>query len=505
MADETRCVLTLPLLTEPWQEHILEKRFAILEHLQNSLIGFELRKLKNLQRTRAWKDLEKRIRETLKGTERNALYRQRNVMLKDAGFPNGMSGRVQFEKDINPMQKHFVEHVTAQIAHKLAANVWQAFEGYLYQGNGRQVHFKRRGSLQSIANKTNGNSMRICISEGKYIFRWSGGKCKKPNKPVDIDILLQPPRNRYEEEMLAKECKYFRVVRRWMKTRYKYYLQLTLVGAPSSKNRPAAPGRVGIDIGTQSIAIASNNGVHLLELADRVNRNHDRMLTLQRKMDASRRSTNPENYNPDGTVRRGIRLRWMYSGHYRRAAGQVRELQRKNADIRKYQHTCLANYILSLGGEVYVEQMDFRALQKRAKETQIGPDGRYRKKKRFGKSLANKAPSMFLTILDTKLRSRGTELHRVDTWEFRASQYDHLSRKYKKKALSQRTHRLENGDDLQRDLYSAFLLMNAAEDRKHPDQLLCEQNYPQFKELHDEEIRRLRTDGRTHLSSFGVA
>ena len=41
------CVLTLPLLTEPWQEHILEKRFKLVEHLQNSLIAYEFRKLKN--------------------------------------------------------------------------------------------------------------------------------------------------------------------------------------------------------------------------------------------------------------------------------------------------------------------------------------------------------------------------------------------------------------------------------------------------------------------------
>ena len=30
-----RCVLTLPLLTEPWQEHIIEKSFKIIEHLKN--------------------------------------------------------------------------------------------------------------------------------------------------------------------------------------------------------------------------------------------------------------------------------------------------------------------------------------------------------------------------------------------------------------------------------------------------------------------------------------
>ena len=59
--SKNRCVLTLPLLTEPYQEHIIEKRFKILEHLQNSLIAMELRKLKNIQRTRAYRELEQSI------------------------------------------------------------------------------------------------------------------------------------------------------------------------------------------------------------------------------------------------------------------------------------------------------------------------------------------------------------------------------------------------------------------------------------------------------------
>ena len=39
-SEGPRSVLTLPLLTEPWQEHILEKRFKIMEHLYNSLVFF---------------------------------------------------------------------------------------------------------------------------------------------------------------------------------------------------------------------------------------------------------------------------------------------------------------------------------------------------------------------------------------------------------------------------------------------------------------------------------
>lgn len=490
--DSGRCVLTLPLLTEPYQEHILEKRFRIAEHLQNSLIAKELRKLKQVERTREYRELMEQIRET--PTEKQKpLWRKRNQILKQAGF-----SEYAFKDDMTPMQKHFVEHFAAQISHKLASDVWNSFQKCLF-GSGHEVHFKRRGSLASIANQKAGNGM--VFKDG--VFKWGGGQC--PNK-VTLSIRVAEPETEYEKKMLEKPVKYFRVIRKWMKNRYKYYLQFTLVGEPVQKKRATGKGRVGIDIGTQSIAIASAQRVELLELADGVNDNHRKLLAIQRKMDRSRRRSNPDNYNPDGTIRRGIKLYWNKSKRYERLAGQARELQRKNADIRKYQHTCLANHILSLGTEVYVEDMNYHALQLRAKKTTKDAKGRFNRKKRFGKSLANKAPAMFLTILATKLGQLPDGSYaKVDKWEYRASQYDHLGQKYNKKSLSTRNFQLENGDRVQRDLYAAFLLMNADETLTRPDQTRCEQTYSDFKLLHDAEIHRLRQENRNHLSSFGVA
>lgn len=55
--------------------------------------------------------------------------------------------------------------------------------------------------------------------------------------------------------------------------------------------------------------------------------------------------------------------------------------------------------------------MNYKGLQARAKETTINErTSKINKKKRFGKSLANKAPSMFLTMLDNKLKWNNTQL-----------------------------------------------------------------------------------------------
>ena len=500
MADKECCVLTLPLQTEIWQEHIIEKRFAIMEHLKNQLIAKELRRLKNLERTKEYRNLIDEINNTPK-EKRKALFSKRRKLLKDSGF-----SEYDFKDDIagknSLMQKHFIEHIATQIAHKLASDVWRSFDKFLF-GNGRFIHFSKRGSLRSVASQKNGNGMTY--KNGYFI--WSGGQSK--NKII-LKIKVTPPKNEYEKEMLSKKIKYLRIVKKWVKTRYKYYLQFALEGKPVKKDRIVNKGNVGIDIGTQTVAISSADSVKILELAYKIDKNHTKKKILQRKMDRSRRYTNPQNYNEDGTIKKppkGQRFSWYKSKKYIQLAGKVRELERKNADIRKYQHTCLANWILSLGDTVYVEQMNFSGLQRRAKETKIDKNGKYAKKKRYGKSLANKAPSMFLTILESKLNQYGGQLNKINTYEFKASQYDHTDDTFTKHNRSERWHILSNGDKNQRDLYSAFLIMNSDISLKHCNREKCNETYSNFKVLHDKEIERLYSDIRKgnckNISSFG--
>lgn len=128
------CVLTLRLNPEPWQIDIIEKRFKIMEHLKNSLIALELRRLKNVQRTKVYKNLMAEI-ERANSADRKKLYAERNKILKNAGF-----SEYDFIDDITPMQKHFVEHFAAQVVHRSASDVWRAFEKMLF-GNGKMVHF----------------------------------------------------------------------------------------------------------------------------------------------------------------------------------------------------------------------------------------------------------------------------------------------------------------------------------------------------------------------------
>ena len=71
-----------------------------------------------------------------------------------------------------------------------------------------------------------------------------------------------------------------------------------------------------------------------------------------------------------------------------------------------------------------------------------------------------------------------------------ASQFNHFDGTYKKKSLSQRWNDF-NGIKVQRDMYSAFLIMNIASDLKSFDIDKCNERFDNFYRLHNLEVERL--------------
>ena len=207
-------------------------------------------------------------------------------------------------------------------------------------------------------------------------------------------------------------------------------------------------------------------------------------------MDRSRRSTNPDKYNDNGTYKNKNNIKWIKSKHYIKTQNELKELYRKQREIRKHSHNKLANYILSLGNDIKVETMDFVELQVR-NSTISKNTGKIIKNKKFGKSLENKAPAMLLTILDTKLKWSNTQLNKVNTYKVKASQYNHIKNTYIKKNLNERWNNFGEFK-IQRDLYSEFLIMNVNDDLETINRDLCFEKFQEFKILHDIEIDRLR-------------
>lgn len=476
-------VLTLKLKIEPWQEHILEKRFEIGRQLYNACLRELLKRYKKLQNDKNYEELIKQE----KTKERNKLL---NNLHKEYGL-----NEYAMHSFVKPMQQHFKKNIDSFTAQKIATRAWQAIEKLIF-GNAEKVKFKKYNEMDSLEGKSNNTGIRFKNNK----LQWNG---------LNIPVIIKK-NDIYAHMALQDRIKYCRIVRKLIRGKIKYYLQLILEGVPPKKINPKTgeikhsrnEGKVGIDIGTQTIAICSEKEVKLLELAPSVNNIEQEKRILQRKLDRQRRANNPHKYNEDGTIKKN-NLKWIWSKNYIKTKNQLAELQRKLAEKRKQDHNKLANWILSLGDDIKVETMNYKGLQARTKETIKDKNGKFKSKKRFGKSIGNKAPSMFLTILDRKLSYEGKRLKFVDTFSVKASQYNHLTDEYNKKKLSERWN--DFGDfKIQRDLYSAFLIMNVKDNLKEIDREKCFTTWEKFKQLHDKEIERLRNSENRLLSSMGI-
>ena len=78
----------------------------------------------------------------------------------------------------------------------------------------------------------------------------------------------------------------------------------------------------------------------------------------------------------------------------------------------------LANKVLKMGNIIYCEKMGYKGLQKT----------------KFGKRIGYKAPSSFLSIINTKLSYQGKKIEYVNTWKVKASQYCPLANEYRRKS-----------------------------------------------------------------------
>lgn len=494
------CCLTLPLKLEKWQEDRLSKRFEIARQIYNTLVHVELKKLRRLEQTAAYRENQARIRELYQhNSQKTAEFREctkiRTRLLQEAGF-----SEYGFKSDVKDYYKHFNENIGSSVSvHGIAPQVWAAFEKKLF-GNGKLVHYKKAGDIHSLR----GYSMTGKSGGVEIIFRGTFIEWKGLKLPLKLS-----PDNAYEREMLSYRVKYVRILRKPGKNKDHWYAQLSLEGKPVIKRDtatgepilPVGHGAVGIDIGPQTIAYCAASEVNLMELADQVqNIEHDKRI-LQRKLERSRRANNPDNYAEDGTIKRGKKLTRNKSKRYLKIQKQLAYLQHYQAETRKRQHIQLANHLLSLGDCFYVEDMEWPALTHRAKKTEISEKtGKYKRKKRYGKSVANKAPAALMSILKLKCECLGLPgVIRVPT-SVKASQYNHQSGTYEKKTLNQRWNHMPDGEEIQRDLYSAFLLQHCTPQLDGFDRDALRRDYDAFRNLHHRTIQRLRAMPKTPAS-----
>ena len=144
----------------------------------------------------------------------------------------------------------------------------------------------------------------------------------------------------------------------------------------------------------------------------------------------------------------------------------------------------------------------FEDIEVKQKDGTVKVIQKYKRKKRFGRSINRRAPARFLLELERKLEAVGGVYAEVDTKEFKASQYNHVTDIYEKIPLTQREKEIGKRK-VQRDLYSAFLIRNADLDFKHPDREKCEYEFEYFANLQDQLILKMKESGLSMRQCVG--
>jgi putative transposase len=357
------------------------------------------------------------------------------------------------------------DHLDSNSLQTIATRAFKALQRWQMKG------FGSKGKPRF---KTWRNGMRSIQGKSKACMRIKLGDDKKPTrfiwKNLELPIILsKSDKHGYEASALdaiqAGEWKFCRIIRKNKQGSHKLYLQVIMQGDAYIKPKHRAlyaqnKGRnVGVDIGPSTIAAVGQDQALLDVFCGSIEDLNEQIGRLQRQNSRRLRLANPDNYThfqkrigkhteTRYRVKKGSR-NWEKSNQYLKTQAEIKELHRKMADKRKYLHECLANKVLGMGNVIFAEKLSYLAFQKM-----------------FGKSIGFRAPSMFMTILARKAEKADGRIVAINTWTAKLSQYDHVMNTYTKKPLSQRHHQVGGQEEVQRDLYSAFLAKCVKPDAK---------------------------------------
>lgn len=424
MSDEKgRYILTLPLRTEVYQEHVLEKRFRLGEHLYNNFLSFEKKKYYEMTKRRDYRDAQNLIKELT--VQINSLDRQADKSKESKQLIQKLKKQRKeqydiiynikkmfdwsefgFTKDMKKYRRYYKANLNSTICENLSGRCFKAFEkmeSELIKDQYRCeedkvnpcVHYKRKDSLRCLTAKRNSTGIRFSLDEGNKI-----GTVKWQGLVFSIDLSKC---TLYEWQALQSDICYCAVKREKIKGKWKYYIQITLKGHVPDKfdkqtgelKRQLGKGNVGLYFTSTSLTVSTENGGKTYPLE--IKNHEDKKTELLQKMDASRRATNPDNYNEDGTSKEKSEIKgWHFSKAYKKYRAELYEIYRKECEEKKLLQEILANEVIASGDVFNCNKMDFKFLQKN-----------------LGKKIQSASPAMLKTTIERKLSYHGVSINEI--------------------------------------------------------------------------------------------
>lgn len=347
------------------------------------------------------------------------LYAKRNQAYKDIGLTEFGVNAIVLENG-----KYYAASVPSNMVMlSVSKPLWSAFERLLYK-NGNMVAYKRFEFSNSIA--TDGKSgMRLLKDEKGYYLLMSNRNAKAK----EMKVRVGNPKTDFEKDMINRKIKVIRVIRRFEKTKYHYYMQLSVEGSPYIKTN--ADGRFKHTVGNNLVSLSiwrnalyavSDKEVRKFALSVGQEAYEYERDCLNRKMESLRRENNPENFNEDGTIKKGIvingvkqRLEWNNSLQYKELKRKKQNLERVNRVKKELHHRDIAYSLLEMGSAFIFTKTSFKTNKPEFDEDERLSNAEYRKKKERRKSIQEAAPYDLKQKLNSKLSTYGLpEIKEVD-------------------------------------------------------------------------------------------
>ena len=414
-----RYILTLPLKTEVYQEHILEKRFRLGEHLYNNFLNFEKKKFYEMTKRKDYRDAQNLIKELTIQINSLDEFKESKELIQELRKQRKEQydiiynikkmfdwSEFGFTNDMKKYRKYYKANLNSTICDNLSGRCFKAFEkmeSELIKDQYRNdedkvnpcVHYKRKDSLRCLTAKKNSTGIRFSLDEGNRI-----GTVKWQGLVFSIDLSKC---TLYEWQALQSDICYCAVKREKIKGKWKYYIQITLKGHVPDKfdkqtgelKRQLGKGNVGLYFTSTSLTVSTENGVKTYPLE--IKNHEDKKTELLQKMDASRRATNPDNYNEDGTSKEKSEIKgWHFSKAYKKYRAELYEIYRKECEEKKLLQEILANEVIASGDVFNCNKMDFKFLQRN-----------------LGKKIQSASPAMLKTIIERKLSYHDVSINEI--------------------------------------------------------------------------------------------
>ena len=235
-------VIELDLKTGEDQESALETYFSDARQLFNAVLGTAKKRVRTMKSTEAWK----LTAAMPKGKDRNKRFKeiQKSALLSEYALHDVVKE--------HRAKGGFTKRIGINEAQKIATRVWQGIERWLLHQGGQPRFKSAKRGLHSVEGKSN-----------KTGLRW---KAKTWTLEVlDLVIKAEAPDAWQKEALLSatdpsgfKRVKYCRLVRRMIRGRMRYFVQLIVEGVPPVKHVYAPKDlKVAVDPGPRTMTFYS--------------------------------------------------------------------------------------------------------------------------------------------------------------------------------------------------------------------------------------------------------